>query len=100
MAIEQVTGRDVAESRLFFCTSAGGYNVRPVALTAQSRRMGVEALEIIDRAIEVGFLAAAPNEGACAWCDFRAVCGPNEAPRIARKPKDRLGDLLELRSRP
>ena len=100
MAIEQMTGRTVAESRLFFCTSAGGYRVRPVALTPQSRRMGVEALEVIDRAIEIGFLAAAPNEGACLWCDFRAVCGPNEAARIARKPKDRLRDLIELRSRP
>ena len=100
MAIEQMTGRTVAESRLFFCTSAGGYSVRPVALTPQSRRMGVEALEVIDRAIQTGFLAAAPNEGACLWCDFRAVCGPNEAARVARKPKDRLRDLLELRSRP
>jgi CRISPR/Cas system-associated exonuclease Cas4 (RecB family) len=100
MAIEQVTGKVVSESRLFFCTSAGGYKVRPVALTAQSRRMGVEALEVIDRAIELGFLAAAPNEGACAWCDFRAVCGPNEERRVARKPVDRLRDLLELRSRP
>jgi CRISPR/Cas system-associated exonuclease Cas4 (RecB family) len=100
MAIEQMTGRTVAESRLFFCTSAGGYSVRPVALTPQSRRIGVEALEVIDRAIEIGFLAAAPNEGACLWCDFRAVCGPNEAARVARKPKDRLRDLLELRSRP
>jgi CRISPR/Cas system-associated exonuclease Cas4 (RecB family) len=100
MAIEQVTGQPVTESRLFFCTSAGGYKVRPVALTPQSRRMGVEALEVIDRAIELGFLAAAPSEGACAWCDFRAVCGPNEERRIARKPIDRLRDLLELRSRP
>jgi ATP-dependent helicase/DNAse subunit B len=100
MAIEQVTGKPVTESRLFFCTSAGGYAVRPVALTAQSRRTGVEALEVIDRAIELGFLAAAPNQGACLWCDFRPVCGPNEELRVARKPKDRLRDLLELRSRP
>ena len=100
MAIEQVTGKPVTESRLFFCTSAGGYAVRPVALTALSRRSGVEALEVIDRAIELGFLAAAPNQGACLWCDYRPVCGPNEEPRVARKPKDRLRDLLELRSRP
>jgi CRISPR/Cas system-associated exonuclease Cas4 (RecB family) len=100
MAIEQVTGKPVSESRLFFCTSAGGYAVRPVALTALSRRSGVEALEVIDRAIELGFLAAAPNQGACLWCDYRPVCGPNEEPRVARKPKDRLRDLLELRSRP
>jgi CRISPR/Cas system-associated exonuclease Cas4 (RecB family) len=100
MAVEQITGKTVDESRLSFCTSAGGYAVRPVALTPQSRRAGVEALEVIDRAIELGFLAAAPKEGACAWCDFRVVCGPSEEARIARKPQDRLRDLAALRSRP
>jgi CRISPR/Cas system-associated exonuclease Cas4 (RecB family) len=100
MAVEQITNRPVSESRLFFCTSPGGYKVRPVPLTPQCRRMGIEALEVIDRAVELGFLAAAPNEGACLWCDFRVVCGPNEEQRTARKPQDRLRDLLELRSRP
>ena len=100
LAVEAVTGKAVVESRLFFCTSAGGYRVRPVALTPQSRRAGIEALEIIDRAVETGALAAAPAEGACTWCDFRAVCGPAEPQRVARKPADRLRDLAELRSRP
>jgi CRISPR/Cas system-associated exonuclease Cas4 (RecB family) len=100
MAVEQITGKAVDESRLSFCTSAGGYAVRPVALTPQSRRAGVEALEVIDRAIELGFLAAAPKEGACAWCDFRVVCGPSAEARIARKPQERLRDLAALRSRP
>jgi CRISPR/Cas system-associated exonuclease Cas4 (RecB family) len=99
-AIEEVTGKAVAETRLFFCTSAGGYKVRPVPLLPEARRAGVEALEIIDRAIELGFLAAAPNERACAWCDFRPVCGPHEEMRIARKSVDPLHDLIELRSRP
>ena len=99
-AVEEITGKPVDESRLFFCTSAGGYKVRPVALTAQTRRMGIEALEIIDRAIELGFLAAAPNAGACGWCDFRPVCGPHEEARVARKPGEPLRDLIELRARP
>lgn len=99
-AIEQVTEKPVAETRLFFCTSAGGYKIRPVPLLPQSRRSGVEALEIIDRAIELGFLAAAPNERACAWCDFRPVCGPHEELRIKRKSGDPLQDLMALRSRP
>jgi CRISPR/Cas system-associated exonuclease Cas4 (RecB family) len=99
-AIEQVTGKPVSESRLFFCTSAGGYKVRPVPLLPQTRRSGVEALEIIDRAIELGFLAASPGERACAWCDFRPVCGPHEELRTRRKSKDPLRDLIELRSRP
>jgi ATP-dependent helicase/nuclease subunit B len=100
MVVEQATGRTVAESRLSFCTTAGGYAIRPVALDESSRRMGIEALEVIDRAIERGELAAAPAEGACTWCDFRPVCGPNEEERVGRKPQDRLRDLAELRSRP
>ena len=100
MAVEEVTGQPVAETRLFFCTTAGGYKVRPVSLLPHARRAGVEALEIIDRAIELGFLAAAPNERACVWCDFRPVCGPHEELRIARKSDDRLRDLIELRRRP
>jgi CRISPR/Cas system-associated exonuclease Cas4 (RecB family) len=99
-AIEQVTGKPVAETRLFFCTTAGGYKVRPVPLLPHARRAGVEALEIIDRAIELGFLAAAPDKRACAWCDFRPVCGPHEELRVSRKAEDRLRDLIELRSRP
>ena len=54
----------------------------------------------MDRAIELGFLPAAPNSRACAWCDFRAVCGPNEEQRVKVKPAEKLGDLQALRSRP
>jgi CRISPR/Cas system-associated exonuclease Cas4 (RecB family) len=99
MVVEQVLHKPVRESRLSFCTSAGGFSVAPIAVDADNRRLGMEALAIIDRAIEMGSLAAAPNEGACAWCDFRAVCGPNEERRTGRKPTDRLRDLFELRIR-
>jgi len=100
LVVEQATGQKVVESRLSFCTAAAGYSVQPAALDEASRRTGIEALEIVDRAVERGDLAAAPGEGACAWCDFRPVCGPDEEERIARKPPDRLRDLIELRSRP
>ena len=100
MVVEQMTGEPVDEARLSFCTSAGGYRIRSVPLTPQTKQAALEALTIIDRAIELGFLAAAPKEGACAWCDFRPVCGPAEEQRVERKPQDRLRDLLELRSRP
>ena len=99
MVVEQVLQKPVRESRLSFCTSAGGFTVVPIATSDENRRLGIEALEIIDRAIEEGALAAAPAEGACAWCDFRPVCGPNEEQRTARKPTDRLRDLFELRIR-
>jgi ATP-dependent helicase/nuclease subunit B len=100
MVIEQMTGKSVYEGRLSFCTSAGGYRIRSVPLTEQTQQIALEALTIIDRAVELGFLAAAPKPGACAWCNFRPVCGPVEEQRINRKPQDRLRDLHELRSRP
>ncbi len=65
-----------------------------------NRRAGIEALEIVDRAIELGFLPAAPGERACGWCDFRAVCGPHETERVRAKPREKLGDLDALRERP
>ena len=100
MVVEQMLAKPVGESRLFFCTSAGGYKVRPVRMTPEARALGLEALDIIDRAVERGTLVAAPAEGACTWCDFRPVCGPSEEERLRRKPKEWLADLIELRSRP
>ena len=101
MALEIATARPVVEGRLCYATSAGGYRDVSIPLTPQARRLGVEALEIIDRAIETGFLAPAPVEKACTWCDFRPVCGPAAERRISRfKSHEPLADLLELRSKP
>jgi ATP-dependent helicase/nuclease subunit B len=100
MVVERMTDKPVGEGRLSYCTTAGGFTEKVIPLTPDNRRLGVEVLEIVDRAVETGFLAAAPAEGACRWCDFRPVCGPNEEERIARKPGDPLRDLAALRSRP
>ena len=100
LAVEKILGRRVAGGRLFYCTAAGGFAEHPVPLSEANRRAGLEALEIIDRAIELGFLPPAPAERACAWCDFRPVCGPDEAEHVRRKPADSLGDLTALRSMP
>jgi CRISPR/Cas system-associated exonuclease Cas4 (RecB family) len=100
MAVHEILRRPVAGGRLFYCTAAGGFAEHPVPLTESTRRAGLEALEIIDRAIELGFLPPAPAERACTWCDFRPVCGPDEPEHLRRKPADPLGDLLSLRSRP
>ena len=56
--------------------------------------------EVIDRAIESGFLVAAPTEEACGRCDFRPVCGSDVFRRVGRKPQENLADLAALRSRP
>jgi ATP-dependent helicase/nuclease subunit B len=100
MVVEAIANQTVYEARLSYCTSAGGFKVRTVPLTSNTRRAGIEALEVIDRAIELGFLAPAPREGACTWCSFRPVCGPTQEDRVGRKLQEPLRDLVDLRSRP
>jgi CRISPR/Cas system-associated exonuclease Cas4 (RecB family) len=96
-AISEGLQAQVVEGRLFYCTTAGGFTSFPIAIDTYTKRQGIEVLEIVDRAIEQGFLVAAPAERACTFCDFRPVCGPHEAERVKRKPKDRLADLQALR---
>jgi hypothetical protein len=57
-------------------------------------------LEIIDRAIEGGLLAARPAADACAFCDFQVVCGRDEERRTRRKDITLFADLDALRKLP
>ncbi len=100
IAVEAALRRTVSQGRLFYCTAAGGYAEHQIPLNERTRAAGVEVLQVIDRAVESGFLAAAPTEDACARCDFRPVCGPDVFRRVSHKPQDRLADLRALRSRP
>jgi CRISPR/Cas system-associated exonuclease Cas4 (RecB family) len=100
LAAKDALGAEVSSGRLFYCTAAGGFTEQEIPINEANRRAGLDALEIIDRAIELGFLPAAPARGACAWCDFRTVCGPHEERRVAVKPADKLGDLDALRKMP
>ena len=90
----------VTSGRLFYCTAAGGFADHEIPINDANRHAGVEAMEIVDRGIELGFLPAAPGNRACAWCDFRVVCGPHEEQRVRMKSADRLGDLRALREMP
>jgi CRISPR/Cas system-associated exonuclease Cas4 (RecB family) len=98
VAVAEGLGQPVASGRLYYCTTAGGFGERDIPIDDYARRQGLEVLTIVDRAVEQGFLAAAPSERACTWCDFRAACGPREEERVAHKAKDRLADLAALRS--
>ena len=98
MAIEQGLGKKVAAGRLFYCTTAGGFLEKEIEINDYTRGQGLQALAIVDRAVERGFLPAAPAKDACRWCDFRSVCGPREEARVARKHQNDLGDLIALRS--
>jgi CRISPR/Cas system-associated exonuclease Cas4 (RecB family) len=100
LAVERGLGVPVASGRLFYCTAPGGFTDHEIPINDANRRAGLEVLEVIDRAIELGFLPAAPGERACTWCDFRTVCGPHEEQRVKGKPREKLGDLESLRGMP
>ena len=84
VAVEQGLGKKVVAGRLFYCTTAGGFaeQARSRSTTTRAGR-GSRCSTIVDRAVEQGFLPAAPGERACTWCDFRPVCGPREEERVA-----------------
>ena len=98
MVVERGLGKNVESARLYFATTVGGFAECVVPITDYARTQALTVLTIIDRAIEQGLLPAAPDERACAWCDFRPVFGPREEERVRKKPKDKIADLIALRS--
>ena len=100
LAVEAATGCSVESARFSYCTTAGGFTEHNVPINERTRGMGIEALEIIDRAVEHGMLPPAPAEKACSFCDFLPVCGPNQERRARRKSREQIADLMELRNRP
>lgn len=90
----------VFSGRLFFCTTAGGFQPYEIPLMGDAPKRGLEVLEIVDRAIENGALAARPAHEACKWCDFKVVCGRGEEQRTRRKDAKLFADLDALRKIP
>ena len=100
LAVEAATGATVETARFSYCTTAGGFTEHVVPINEHTRRLGLEVMEIIDRAVELGVLPPAPAERACRYCDFLSVCGPDQERRAGRKSKQLIADLLELRGKP
>ena len=100
LACEKLVEGVVESGRLYYCTTAGGFEETIVPLDEFSRGTAGIVVEIISRGLEEGFLPAAPEKGGCDWCNFRAVCGPFEYIRTSRKPGDRLFELKRLREMP
>ena len=90
----------VYSGRLFYCTTAGGFQPYEIPLMGDAPKRGIEVLEIVDRAIENGALAARPAHEACKWCDFKVVCGRGEEQRTRRKDAKLFSDLEALRKLP
>ena len=97
LAVEAARRATVAEARLSFPTSAGGFSQCTIPISEESRNQGLEVLRIIDNAIATAFLPPAPREDGCKYCDFRPVCGPYEQRRAAKKNPNLLEDLIRLR---
>jgi len=100
LAVESLLTKPVTQGRLYYCTAAGGFAERIVAIGPQARRAAEEVLKIVDSAVEHPFFPPAPREKACEWCDFQVVCGPYEEIRASRKDQKPLADLARLRGLP
>jgi RecB family exonuclease len=100
MAAEALLKTPCEVSRLSYCTQRGGYQEIPFEITPRHRAFFHHAMSLIDGEIERGFLPAAPQRGACAFCDYQPVCGPNEERRILKKRRDELDALQGLRNIP
>ena len=98
LAVERGLGKKVVAGRLFYSTTAGGFVDHEIQLDDYKRGQGLQVLAVIDRAVEMGFLPAAPGDRACGWCDFQPICGPREEERVRRKAADKLADLTALRA--
>ncbi|MGH9220045.1 MAG: PD-(D/E)XK nuclease family protein, partial [Vicinamibacterales bacterium] len=90
----------VYSGRLFFCTSVGDFTPYEIPLLGETPKRGLEVLEIIDRAVEHGTLAARPARDVCQWCDFQVVCGREEQRRTRRKNPRLFAELDTLRDMP
>jgi len=100
LAAEQLLGKPVESGNLYFCTQRGDFSQVAIPVIPEARQRLARVLETIGRAIEDGFLPAAPQTGACNICDYRPVCGPYEETRVKRKLRDRLDPLVEVRNQP
>jgi ATP-dependent helicase/nuclease subunit B len=102
LAVEQALGGTVTSSRLWYCTTDGGFAERaaPVdpAGSPVARTAALEVAGAIDRSVASGFLPAAPRDEACRWCDFAPICGPHAQAVPRRKERAALDELRAIRS--
>jgi ATP-dependent helicase/nuclease subunit B len=101
LAAEKLLGDPVRYGRLYYCTAAGKYEDRVVAIDEKSRAAAAEAISIVGAALKRGFLPAAPAADKCRLCDYKIVCGPYEEMRVRqRKPEKGIAELKRLRAMP
>lgn len=87
----------VDSGRLYYCTSAGGFEDREVVLDTDAREAARHVATTIGQGLTQPFLPAAPAEQACLYCDYKVVCGAHEEDRVRRKSQKSLNGLASLR---
>jgi ATP-dependent helicase/nuclease subunit B len=90
----------VVGGRLYYSTHQGAYTAVDFSLDEAARRAAQVVKESVEHGLVTGFLPAAPEEGACTYCDYRDICGPLEEQRVKSKPQRPLGALQKLRAQP
>jgi CRISPR/Cas system-associated exonuclease Cas4 (RecB family) len=97
MVLEKLFPDQKVESgRLFYCTQVGGFGTVGTPLDTLAREHLGRVVRAIRGALEQGFFPAMPGEGECRWCDFKAVCGPEEERRVRLTRKALRAESLEL----
>ncbi len=102
MALEALFPSAKVESgRLYFCTPKARYASHEVLLDDATRAAVGDVVTTLDELLAQGLLPAVPEAGACTFCDYTRVCGPDASARASRiAPDARLDRLVALRRRP
>jgi CRISPR/Cas system-associated exonuclease Cas4 (RecB family) len=90
-------GTHVEGGRLYYCTSAGGFESVERPLTLEARNSARRVVEIVRAHLARAFFPAAPARDACTWCDYKVVCGAGADKRQAQKSQRELQLLTVLR---
>ena len=99
LALEKLFPEQKVEGgRLYYCTQAGGFSEVFIPLDANTRSAASQAVEVVGKALESGFLPAAPSKDECTWCDYKSICGAYEERRFRNKPVADLEALERLRA--
>jgi ATP-dependent helicase/nuclease subunit B len=76
----------VQSGRLYYCTADGEYRTHEVEINEHTTGGARVLSDVLGQAYRAGAFQALPRKGACDWCDYRTVCGPDEERRVRRKP--------------
>ncbi|MDX1393503.1 MAG: PD-(D/E)XK nuclease family protein [Gemmatimonadota bacterium] len=88
----------VESGRLYYCTTDGEYRSHEVPLADHTVEAARVLSGVLRHAFDAGAFPALPRARACEWCDYRAICGPDEERRVRRKPSP--VELEQLREFP